>query len=107
DYRLSYRILRNAAKRIFSTVFQNKRDSIYKALPALLDSMPLSICTWNFRAVSNKPFSVLFNNGSKFISHKNLSKINFDLYPAVCPHHVATTLPPDADRAIRPLPVPR
>jgi len=49
DNRSLYRIVRNAPKRIFSSILKDQLDRVRQILAALFDRAALSVSAWDFR----------------------------------------------------------
>ena len=72
SHRISNRFRWGSSEGIFATILQNEGNSISKTAPCFFFCFALSIRPGNFRAISNKPFLILFDDRRKFVRHHTL-----------------------------------
>jgi len=60
---------RQAAKGVLPPVFKDQINGFRQVLPALLNRSALPIRSGNLRTISDKPFSILFDDCCKFVAH--------------------------------------
>jgi hypothetical protein len=69
DNRFPNSALRHSAQTIFTPIFKNQGNRSRQISPAVFDGATLAVCARYFGTVTDEPFSVLLNDGSKFVMH--------------------------------------